>query len=73
MKIFEGKGKAVCFYRELQQGAPFYVRDKNFQDKLFMKTELISGRNAVLIGTGDMLTVQNDEYVELARVHVEDD
>lgn len=63
-------------FKDIGEGVAFYQPDHK---NLFMKVESVKQkgedyvRNAVVIKTGELMAFDNDDIVEIANVHIEDD
>lgn len=63
-------------FEDIEEGTAFYQPDHRI---LFMKVEGVKQkgedytRNAVAIKTGELMAFDNDNIVEIAKVHIEDD
>lgn len=63
-------------FKDIEEGTAFYEPDHRI---LFMKVEGVKqkgedyNRNAVAIKTGELMAFDNDNIVEVAKVHIEDD
>lgn len=75
MQIGKPTYKPLMF-KDIEKGVAFYQPDHRI---LFMKVEGVKQngecyiRNAVAIKTGELMSFDNDDIVEIANVHIKDD